>query len=212
LDCIVSLPILEFYFNSVAVTKGLVDLHFGKISVSSEGEGRGCTFTVEVPLHVVGSDVLISALDNILELESSRILEEATEEIELASQLHILVVDDATSNRKMLVRLLENRGHSCVVAEDGVEGVMKYRASITEARSFDVILMDYQMPEMDGPAAIRVIRDEGFRGFIIGLTGNIANIDKEAMLEAGADNVMDKPVNSSEFDKLISLRMRELIR
>jgi hypothetical protein len=188
----------------LAVTKGLVDLHFGKISVSSNGEGQGSTFTVEVPLHVVESDDVTpnQELDNMLEIERSQ-SQDAVVAIDETSPLYILVVDDAASNRKMLIRLLEKKGHECVDAEDGAEGVMKFRTSAAEGRVFEVILMDYQMPEMDGPAAIKVIRSEGFRGFIIGLTGNIACSDKEIMMEAGADFVLEKPFNLNDFDCFI---------
>jgi len=195
----------------VTVTKGLVDLHFGKIFVSSEGEGLGCTFTVEVPLHTIDADVArvsTPSFDNIGEIGSSRRISQqvTTVTAEPTTPLHVLVVDDALSNRKMLVRLLEKKGHSCDDAEDGAEGVMKFRASAAEGgRAYDVILMDFQMPEMDGPTAIKVIRSEGFRGVIIGVTGNTAFSDKETMLGAGADSVLDKPFNIGDFDELIRM-------
>jgi DNA-binding response OmpR family regulator len=56
---------------------------------------------------------------------------------------------------------------------------------------------------MDGPTAIKIIRSEGFRGLIIGLTGNTAQCDKETMMEAGADDVLFKPFDIDDFDELI---------
>ena len=63
--------------------------------------------------------------------------------------------------------------------------------------SYDVILMDYQMPNMDGPTAISLIRASGYTGVILGLTGNVLAIDQDHMVKAGADGVLIKPLEIS---------------
>ena len=63
----------------------------------------------------------------------------------------------------------------------------------------DIILMDYQMPVMDGPTAIAEIRKLGYNGIILGLTGNTLLSDREAMTKAGADGVLLKPLDMDLF-------------
>lgn len=69
---------------------------------------------------------------------------------------------------------------------------------------YDVILMDYQMPVMDGPTAIKQAREMGFRGKIVGLTGNVLPKDLNTMKEAGANEVLTKPVKTSSLQAIIS--------
>ena len=60
---------------------------------------------------------------------------------------------------------------------------------------YDFILMDYQMPVMDGPAAIAAIRGLGYQGVVLGLTGNVLAVDQDVMVGAGADGVLTKPLD-----------------
>jgi CheY-like chemotaxis protein len=60
---------------------------------------------------------------------------------------------------------------------------------------YDLILMDYQMPIMDGPAAISAIRALGYKGVILGLTGNVLAVDQDVMVRAGAEAVLTKPLD-----------------
>ena len=118
----------------------------------------------------------------------------------------ILIVDDAASNRKMLRRLLESRSYDCDDAEDGDQAVDMVRASMMVGSDgvYDVIIMDYQMPVMDGVTATSEIRRIGYRNIIIGATGNVLTRDIHAFLSSGADIVLMKPLSISEFDNYMS--------
>ena len=74
---------------------------------------------------------------------------------------------------------------------------------ISAQSEYDLILMDYQMPHMDGPTAIRRIRELGFQGRIVGLTGNVLGSEIETMHEAGANKVLTKPVQLSYIESLV---------
>ena len=74
---------------------------------------------------------------------------------------------------------------------------------------YDVILMDYQMPNMDGPTAIRAIRSLGYKGVIIGVTGNVMALDQQEMIAAGADDVLSKPFEIDKFWEIYN-RVRRL--
>eukprot|EP01036_Dinobryon_divergens_P062144 gene62144-biopygen47610 len=88
------------------------------------------------------------------------------------SEMQLRRLDDAAMNRKMLCRLLEGRCDDTVEAEDGVIAVEKMRAAMETGSPFMMVLMDYQMPNMDGPTAAKMMREMGYEGPIIGVTGN----------------------------------------
>ena len=90
---------------------------------------------------------------------------------------NLLVVDDSRLNRKMLLKCLKADGHSCHEAEDGLQAIAMVQNRITPDNGvhldpFDAILMDFVMPNMDGPEATKEIRALGYTGLIFGVTGN----------------------------------------
>ena len=259
-----------------------MDLHKnGKIWAESEGEGKGCTFFVQLPLHshhylapttgAITDMTLIPSTEHI----PTRTNEQPDEKQAEAHEGHrplisrqivtiqplfeavdtwkptILVVDDSAMNRKMLVRMLISKGFACREAEDGVEALsemsrmymhkcfggsdmnqspsrllpLSRRSSLRfsqkrlssshmhqeeheqqEHFAIDAVLIDSNMPRMNGPEAIVEMRKIGFRGPIIGVSGG----DEKTMklfLQAGADNVMQKPAQS---DKLVELLLTGL--
>lgn len=106
----------------------------------------------------------------------------------------ILVVEDHPVNRKILATFLEAAGHACVMAENGAEGLVAARAG-----AFDLVLMDVNMPVMDGLEAVKAMRQEGIAIPTVMLSASAAEADRRAGLDAGADGYLAKPV---EFAKL----------
>jgi len=110
-------------------------------------------------------------------------------------RLRILVAEDSPVNHKLVVRLLEKWGHTVVVAHDGREAL----AALDEQR-FDVVLMDIQMPEMDGFEATAAIRAQeettGPHVPIIAMTAHAMQGDRERCLEAGMDGYVTKPIRA----------------
>jgi CheY-like chemotaxis protein/HPt (histidine-containing phosphotransfer) domain-containing protein len=111
---------------------------------------------------------------------------------------HILLAEDNPVNQKLLVRLLENQGHTVVVAGNGREALAEL-----EREQFDLILMDVQMPEIDGLQATAAIRQKeqqtGTHLPIIALTARAMQEDQERCLEAGMDGYISKPVRADEL-------------
>ncbi len=111
----------------------------------------------------------------------------------MLSALHILLVEDNPINQKVAQRLLEKAGHSVTIASNGKEAV-----DLLERQTFDLVLMDVQMPEMDGLEATAVIRqqEEGTERHmpIVALTAHAMMGDREKCLEAGMDGYVTKPV------------------
>ncbi|MBL8237160.1 MAG: response regulator [Bryobacterales bacterium] len=118
-------------------------------------------------------------------------------EVEAGRSLKVLLVEDNAISQRLAQRLLEKQGHSVTVASNGAQGVSAFRDG-----EFDLVLMDVQMPELDGLSATRFIREleEGRRTPIVMLTANAMKGDKERCLDAGADGYLTKPL---EFGELI---------
>ena len=113
-------------------------------------------------------------------------------------RLDVLLVEDSPYNQKLALGLLQKQKHNVIVANNGKEAV-----AVSKIRDFDLILMDVQMPEMDGLEATRVIRRlEGKSGRhvpIIAMTAQAMKGDKEHCLEAGMDAYLAKPVRGREL-------------
>ena len=103
---------------------------------------------------------------------------------------HILLVDDAPDNRVLVARILTLAGATVECAGNGLEGVQKGLQN-----RFDTILMDIQMPEMDGYEATRQLRESGFQRPILALTAHALREERERSLRSGCNDHLTKPVN-----------------
>mmetsp|Transcript_10111 Transcript_10111/g.10197 ORF Transcript_10111/g.10197 Transcript_10111/m.10197 type:complete len:764 (+) Transcript_10111:179-2470(+) len=115
--------------------------------------------------------------------------------------LKILVVDDTAISRKMQCRLLKTKFDICEEAEDGAEAVQK----VSDAYPvFDLVLMDANMPVMSGLEASRHLRDNGYEGIIIGVTGNVTTSDIEDYIGHGANAVLAKPLDIHQLETAVN--------
>lgn len=123
-----------------------------------------------------------------------------------APNLRMLVVDDVDMNRKMMARLFQFRSNHCDQALDGLDAVTKVQQSMAAKTPYDLITMDYQMPNMDGGAATKRIRALGYTGLIIGVTGNVLLADQKRFMSQGLDAVLTKPFDLTDFDVILRNR------
>jgi CheY-like chemotaxis protein len=123
---------------------------------------------------------------------------------EPSSSLRILLAEDNLVNQRLATRLLEKRGHIVAVAANGREAVTAF-----EKESFDLVLMDLQMPEMDGFEATTAIREKekvtGNHLAIVALTAHAMKGDREKCLEGGMDGYLTKPIRAQELDDLLEI-------
>ena len=98
-------------------------------------------------------------------------------------------------NRKMLCKLLEGYSNCIDTAENGAVAVEFVWRSMEEDIPFDLVLMDYQMPVMDGPSAAKAMREMGYKGPIIGVTGNVLASHVKTFVYHGANAVLPKPLD-----------------
>jgi two-component system sensor histidine kinase/response regulator len=117
--------------------------------------------------------------------------------------LNILVAEDNRVNQTVATRILEKMGHKITIANNGVEAIARLKAS-----SFDLVLMDIQMPQMDGITATRSVRLQETNGSfhlpIIAMTAHAMKGDRERCLEAGMDEYVSKPIDTKELKLAIS--------
>ncbi|MGA2721413.1 MAG: response regulator [Bryobacteraceae bacterium] len=168
----------------LAIVTRLLDLVGGRIWVESK-EGAGSTFCFTVPFLM--SDKPLTPGND------SGMLSEA-----LTSPLAILVAEDNHVSRLLVGQLLEREGHTVTEALTGLEAVTLY-----ERGTFDLILMDIQMPDMDGFEATAEIREReratGEHVPIIAVTAHAIKGDRERCLEAGMDDYLSKPIQPGEL-------------
>ena len=142
-------------------------------------------------------DAVVLAL-GITEVEDDSSSKAAAEEISQLDPLRILLAEDSLVNQRLAVGLLEKHGHTVVVAGHGREAV-----ATLQSQSFDVVLMDVQMPEMDGFEATAAIRRQerqtGCHIPIVAMTAHAMKGDRERCLAAGMDSYVSKPIRAARL-------------
>jgi len=114
---------------------------------------------------------------------------------------HILVVEDSVDNQRLMRYILNKAGVQTTLAENGADAVVAIREN---PELYDVVLMDMQMPVLDGYAATRELRKLGFIRPIIAMTAHAMKGDREKCLAAGCDDYLTKPINRSELVKALA--------
>ena len=112
----------------------------------------------------------------------------------------VLVVDDSPVNLKLMGRLVADRCDCVLQARDGEEAVAAMKLAMERGPAVDLVLMDFQMPNMNGPTAAKMMRDMSYSGPILGVTGNVLPADEELFLRMGADKVIFKPISTVTLD------------
>ncbi len=169
----------------LAITCQLLELMDGKIEVESE-PGKGSVFSVTLPLPSTVEEAEPTATDNLLVVGYE------------GERRSLLVVDDKSGNRAILIGLLAPLGFEIVEAGDGEEAVVK-----TLEEGPDLVLMDLVMPVLDGFAAARRLRQEGIQIPIVALSASVFERNQEASRAAGCNEFLPKPVRLEDLLRTI---------
>ncbi|NLX12820.1 MAG: PAS domain S-box protein [Phycisphaerales bacterium] len=185
----------------LTITKRLAVMLGGDIAVESEA-GNGSAFHVTIATGPLESVDLVDyserglpdspAADSGVTPEPSRI------------QARILLVEDGPDNQRLISFLLRKAGAEVVLAENGAIAVEQVMSAREQGQAFDIILMDMQMPVMDGYQATRVLRERGYSGPIIALTAHAMEGDRAKCLAAGCDDFATKPIDRKRLVAIIS--------
>jgi CheY-like chemotaxis protein len=184
------------------------------LSATSEGEGLGSEFRCElpaalsptkVPRALTGAhtprDSEHNGCDEKLSRSASSLGTTAHMKPGFEQQdgvRNIMVVDDSGPTRKVVARLLRNAGYVCTEAVDGQDCLDQILAMGEDP--VHLILMDFEMPRMNGPVATAKLRDLGYTMRIVGVTGNVLAADKNFFIAHGANSVLHKPLSIEQLN------------
>ncbi|MFY7857279.1 MAG: ATP-binding protein [Rubrivivax sp.] len=176
----------------LAITREVVERLGGRIGVLSQA-GQGSTFEVELPFHRVESNEPDEPAASRLEAP-----------IPVVQPLRVLVAEDNPVNQVLIQALLSHLGHEATLVGNGLEAVQALQTA--EEGRFDIVLMDMQMPEVDGLEATRRIRAlAGPRACIpvLAMTANAREEDRLACQAAGMDGFVSKPIEFGLLDRTL---------
>ncbi|UZR99585.1 ATP-binding protein [Chondrinema litorale] len=181
----------------LSITKSIVELMNGKISVTSL-EGMGSQFQVELPLEMQRKQVASKPSKSLKKLAPKTPVNVTKD------KKKILLAEDYEGNIIVVIYFLQHIGYETFVVKNGLEAIDKLKED-----QFDLVLMDVQMPVMDGYDATRTIREmqkkkEVDKCPIIGMTAHAFQNESNKCLEAGMDDYITKPFSYEELDRLIT--------
>lgn len=185
----------------LAITRKLVELHGGAIRVRSE-VGRGSVFSFTLLCERAQRPASSAAPDTPIETHAAALA---------PIRPRILVVEDNAINQKVVTAILAKRRFDFAVAGDGQEAISALAAA---ERPFSLILMDVQMPNLDGLEATRIIRGDARWAHIpiIAMTAHAMNGDRERCLRAGMNDYLSKPVHAAHLMEVVDKYLRSASR
>ncbi len=175
------------------ISKQLAQLLGGDVVVTSE-PGAGSTFSVTVGTGDISQATMLH------EMPDTRAVAKSSAGGEAATlKCRVLLAEDAPDNQRLVSFLLRKAGAQVEMAETGIQARDAARAALAKGEPFAVVLMDMQMPEMDGLTATRELRSGGYTLPIVALTAHALASEQEKARAAGCDDYLTKPVNKQQL-------------
>jgi PAS domain S-box-containing protein len=180
----------------LAISRRLTEMLGGEISVESQ-LGKGSTFTVTITPknanHLTLIDPNTSRPQNKIEVPT----------MDVSVQGHVLVVDDRREIRFLSKKILSDAGAEVSEAEDGQIAVRMVSDALVSGKSIDLILLDMQMPRLDGYQTAQKLRELGFKKPIVALTADAMQGDMSRCLQSGCNDYLSKPIDKSQMLALV---------
>ncbi len=191
----------------LVISRRLAHLLGGDISVSSI-PGQGSTFTATILTGPPGAALMVQAAPESRAFTVPLARKDTDRNVRLDGA-RILLAEDGPDNQRLVSFHLRKAGAEVTIADNGRTAVAKALASLTET-PFDVILMDMQMPELDGYGATKHLRASGYHRPIIALTAHAMAGDREKCLGAGCDDYATKPIDRTHLLSIIRSQIDEV--
>jgi len=179
----------------LTISKRLAELLGGDITVTSTW-GKGSTFSVTVETGPLEG---VAMLENAAEVATQRKPPPKAAAVDIELDGRILLAEDGPDNQRLISFLLKKAGAEVTLAENGQVAVENALAARNKKNAFDVILMDMQMPVMDGYTATARLREAGYDGPIVALTAHAMEGDEQKCRRAGCDGYATKPIDRAKL-------------
>jgi CheY-like chemotaxis protein len=181
----------------LTICRRLAQLMGGDVTIVDSTIGKGTRFRLVLPIKPLQNSVelpLVSSVQPEVETVS------AAPSLSLPLEMHrILLAEDGPDNQRLIGHVLRKAGAEMVIVENGKLAVESAQAALATGEPFDVILMDMQMPVLDGYGATSLLREQGYRGAIIALTAHALQGEREKCLAAGCSDYDTKPINRARL-------------
>ncbi|MEQ8633838.1 response regulator [Gimesia maris] len=188
----------------LTICKRLTDVLGGDISVTSK-LNQGSQFSATVKTGNLEGVPLLQELQQNDNTESTKPLPAQPEEQALSLKgKKILLAEDGPDNQKLISFILKKSGAEVTVAENGEAARQAAMRAMEIGLLYDVILMDMQMPILDGYGATRILREQGYSGPIISLTANAMEGDREKCISVGCNDHVTKPIDRRKLISMIA--------
>jgi CheY-like chemotaxis protein/HPt (histidine-containing phosphotransfer) domain-containing protein/anti-sigma regulatory factor (Ser/Thr protein kinase) len=178
----------------LVISKQLATMMGGDVHVESE-PGRGTTLRLRVPTGPLDPGAMLHGLSE----AALRQAPEVASDPGIPTPYRVLLAEDGPDNQRLISTYLRKAGAHVDVVGDGAQAVQQALAASTEGAPYDVVLMDMQMPELDGYGAAGKLRVRGYRGPIVALTAHAMAGDRDRCIAAGCDEYLTKPVDRARL-------------
>lgn len=177
----------------LALSRQLARAMHGDVTLEYSEQDKGSRFMVDIEAEPTVNTDFVQSIESDFIKKETVFLKEGEKRLE---GMNVLLVEDVQDNQNLMVHFLGMAGARVDVANNGKEGVQKAMSG-----HYDAVLMDIQMPVLDGYEATRQLREKGFKVPIIALTAHALNEEREKSLRMGCDGHLSKPIS---FEELVS--------
>jgi CheY-like chemotaxis protein len=190
----------------LAICAPLAQAMGGAIEVDT-APARGSTFTLTLPVKLVAGSPMLDEAFAGTEVGSGP---DPALTLELTG--HVLLAEDGYDNQQLISTVLRRQGFQVTIVTNGLLAAESALGAAQDGRPFDVVLMDMQMPELDGYGATARLRASGYAGPIIALTAHAMSGERERCLAAGCNEYLSKPIDRNLLIRTVSAHIREQTR